>query len=210
MELAPADADLSRQLLETEGIHWIVPAHGLFQVTQLNFADVRAVGRHGSGDVLQFHVVAAAFQIHVAFDVHRADDVALARLHAHVAADAFQAHSGVVAVNVDAAADVRYVEIAIPAVGFDGRTGRDRNIQVGGGLHAIADFVLVGADDNLAVLGDQLERGLLVGAIGVGLLERANGFLAAGLDRGGVRAAGDFGVAAKALDHDAAISGTRL
>ena len=71
-------------------------------------------------------------------------------------------------------------------------------------------LVLVGADDNLAVLRDQLKRGLLVGVVGIGLLKRANGFLSAGLHGSGVRASRDLGVAAEALDDNAAVFRARL
>ncbi len=127
-------------------------------------------------------IVAPAFQLHAALDVHRADDVARARIDLHVAAQVLQPHARVVARDVHVAVDALNVEIAIAPVRFDRRSRGNGNIQIGIGLHAVAGLILIGPHDDLVALLDQIERRLLVGAVGVGLLEGANGFLSAGLD----------------------------
>ena len=93
----------------------------------------------------------------------------------HFAADVLQAHAGVVGDDLDVAVDVGDIEVAVAAVRFNGGALGHRDFHFVGDALVAGDVILIGADGQFVGVAGDLERRILIGAVGAALLQAANG-----------------------------------
>src|SRR5260370_28778677 len=201
---------LAGKFLQVQRDLYVLITQRLRQIAELHLSHICSADRYLAADVLQFDILPAALQIDAALHADRPNDIALAQVDAHAAANVFQPHAGIVAGNIHFAIHILDIEIAQPSVRFNRRARQDRDLQLGRRPHAVAHAILVGANDHLVALLHQFERRFLVGAVGLAWLEVAEWLAPARLYGRRVRHAGDFRVPAEILDQHAAALRTGL
>ena len=139
----------------------------LGQVLEIQSAGKSAVDGDLPLHVFEREVGALALHVDVALHIHRANGVAVVHFHASVAAQAGQADVAAGAAEIDVAIDIADLEIAAPGAGFHRHGPRHGHFDIVGDALVIGRPILVGADQQVIAFGYDLERRVVVGAVGI-------------------------------------------